>query len=245
MLLPPNPEAPRWFQQGSIMYEGITLPYEAHRLHEVVSGEEALLNQLLASNNEMLIDTGISAKVIDLNGAVVEALIADDPPPSISDEILELSEEGSEEELEEQLEYDEELAGAEDDLEGYTIPVNETTQFRVAENIELSEPCDPDLAEGRLYVVIYNGPSPDDFAAVEVGTRIYQPEEKDDIIIPNTDDTPVELHLTELEVATVGILVSRIKQPWLKGRLPHLGDSGYYDTLVIEASEGPELAEAA
>ncbi|HEX5797481.1 MAG TPA: hypothetical protein VFX86_03760 [Candidatus Saccharimonadales bacterium] len=231
-MLVPDPEAPRWIQTGEVMCTDVTSAEEAQWLRAQVASEEARLRRFLEHNHSSLMLTGIAAKVMVMDehaykegarGAAED--IAETYGISLEVAMQKVAENG-----------------------GGPQKVDETTQFRVAENVLEDEPRDPDLETDSLYVVVYNGPIPEEeHSVIEIGSRIRGIDGEPDAIDVSVSGVPGDMYLTEREVATVGSLVDLIKSDYESGNLPHLGDSGYYDTLVVEGFAAPleDLPKAA
>lgn len=230
MLLPPQPGESHWNQTGEVMCVDVTSPEESAWLRRQVAPEEARLSRFLAHNNSVLLLTGIAMKVMGMDKHAYEA-----GSRSAAEEIAEIEGISVQEVMA--------LMAAE---EGGPQRIDSTTQFRVAENILEEEPRDPSLESGKLYIVIHNGPDPDDYMPHEVGTRIIGGDGEPDVFSPVIAGVPGDYFLNEREVAVVGSLVDLIRTDYEAGNLPHLGDSGYYDTLVVEGLSAPiDIAEAA
>ncbi len=221
-MLVPDPETLSWVEAGNVVCEGVTSPEEAAWLRAQVAPQEDTLQRLLARNHAVLFASGIVADVIAMDRQAYRDATLDAKHDVAAFHGI------SEVEAERLIE------------ENGTCPihVDGSTQFRVAENILLEEPCDPSHVENTLYVVIYNGPDPDEQSVSTVGTRIAN-EGQEDIFNPAVRGVPGDLWLSEQKLATVGSLVDIMKAAMAAGRLPDLGESGYYDTLVVSGLSTP------
>lgn len=226
-FLVPDPEEPRWLQEGVVVFDGVVSQDDIDRIREEVAAEAERLKRLLADNHTRLVELGIAQKVLDIERAEI---VAEEGPENCSEENLAPYGLG--------ISDIDPLEILGERMEAGFLRVDGSTQFRVGENLWTDEPCDPSLPGGVLYVTVFNRPDdPElDSRSHMVGSRIYGEGTGAETAIAEIPEIPVGLRLTEKEVAIVASLVDNIKGEWLDGRLPHLGASGRYDTLVVEAS---------
>ncbi len=223
MLMPPEPGELRWNQTGNVMCMDIASAAEGEWLREQVADEEERLDRRLERNHSILFLTGIGSYAMALDahayeqgaGAAIEEIAA----------IRDVSTEAVAQELEEKG--------------SGPIKVDGNTQFRVAKNVQEEEPCDPDHETDILYVVIHNGPDPDDHSVVEVGSREIGADGEQDVFSPAVQSMPGDLWLSVQGVAVVGSLIDGFDQEITAGRFPNLGRSGYHDTLVVKGVSSP------
>lgn len=183
-----------------------------------VMREAALLDHLLAHNNSVLWATGIAMDVMRMDGhAYQDAML------SARHDVAKF--------------YDIELEEAQCMLESddASLEITAGTQFRVGENLEgeIEDPCDPEIDERQLHIVVWNGPDDLDHIPHQVGTKYVGGEGEADEFDPKVRGVSGDLWLTERKLAVVDALLQLIKDQMAAGRLPHLGLSGRYDTLVI------------
>lgn len=225
MPLSPDPET-SFVKLGDVMCEGVTSHEEAAWLRNEVADEEQRLAAILARNDSILKLTGVAAMVMALDRHSYEVGAA-----NAAEDVAEA--------------YGVSRAAAKRMIEedgGGPIQVNASTQFRVAENILETEPCDPGHETGRLYVVIHNDSlDPYGTSKIAVGSRETGTGEGEDVYSPAVPGVPGDLYLAEQHLAVVGSLVDVIKREMRLGKLSHLGRSGYYDTLVVQGFKLPEV----
>ncbi|HYH35936.1 MAG TPA: hypothetical protein VD706_00355 [Candidatus Saccharimonadales bacterium] len=208
---------PTWTQRGNVMCVEVRTPEEDGwlRMQSDVVQEEALLNRHLARNHSILVLSGIAQDIMNIDRHTYEdaALAAREDVTDFHD-----------------ISGDEAEHMIMQDGPG-PIEITSKTEFRVGENLLEEEPCDPTIAERELYVVIWNGP--DDYIPHAVGTKYVGAEGEEDEFDPAVKNRSGDLWLSERKLAVVDALLDPIKQDIANGRLPRLGLSGRYDTLVV------------